>query len=139
MKSKNNYFQKKNLKSKVWHILISSIVGLFIFAVLMSVFSLVLCNIDIPLSALSPIAMGAVCVAVLFAGMALARLEKKRGLIYGAFVGVFVFLLLWVSSILQGGILMSQLAVIKAFSIICSGCLGGYLGVTCSEKRRKIR
>ncbi len=139
MKSKNSYFQKKNIKSKVWHLLLSAIVGLFVFSVIISIFSFILCNVDIPLSLLSPIAMIAICTAVLFSGMALAKLEKKKGLIYGALVGMFVFLMLWLFSIVQGGVIMSQLAVIKAFSIICSGCLGGYLGVLSSEKRRRIR
>ncbi len=139
MKSGSSYFQKKNIKGKIFHFLISVFIGFAVFAALFCVFALIMCNVDVPLNTLPSLAMLAICVAVFIGGMVLARFEKKRGLIYGSLMGVFTFLVLWLASILNGSVLLSQLAVIKAFSIICSGAFGGFLGVISAEKKRKIR
>ncbi len=139
MKYNSNYFKKNNIKSKIIHLAVSFFFGFTIFTLVMFLSALLLCNVDIPLNALSSISMLAVCVAVFVASMVLAGFEKKRGLIYGCLMGVFTFFVLWLASIINGGVLLSELAVIKAFSIICSGAFGGFVGVIKSEKRRKIR
>ncbi len=139
MKSGSNYLQKKNIKSKLFHLVLSLLIGFAAFTALMCLSALIMCNIDVPLNTLSSISMLSICVSVFVAGMILAMFEKKRGLIYGALMGVFTFFALWLAGIINGGVLLSQLAVIKAFSIICSGAFGGLIGVIKSETRRKIR
>ncbi len=139
MKSNSSCFQKKNVKGKVFHLILSLLIGFAAFTAIMCVSALVMCNVDVPLNTLSSISMLAICASVFVAGMVLAMLEKKRGLIYGALMGVFTFVVIWLAGIINGGVLLSHLAVIKAFSIICSGAFGGFVGVIKSESRRKIR
>ncbi|MEG1274400.1 MAG: TIGR04086 family membrane protein [Ruthenibacterium sp.] len=125
-------------KKSCYHLLAGAACGFLAFAGILCICAAVLCNIDLPLKMLSPIMITAVCVSVLSGAMVFTRLQKKRGLLSGALFGAGVFLLIWLISILQGGTALTQLAAIKALSVVCAGACGGYLGVLQGEKKRKL-
>ncbi len=137
MKANLNHFQKKGYKTKIWHVLLASTCGLAVFTALLCLAAVLLTQVDVPMSLLVPITMIIICSGVAVCAMVFAMLEKKRGLIYGALIGLCAFMLLWLISIINGSNMLTQLAAIKAFSVICCGALGGYIGMLKAEKHRK--
>ncbi len=130
---------KCTFKKYVFYSMISMILGFIVFSAMLCVLAIVLCNVDLPLNILPPITLGALCVAVFFASFVFALLIKRKGLIFGAVFGLVVYTILLIVSAVHGANLLTQLSAIKAFSIICSGAFGGYLGILKSEHKRKIR
>lgn len=121
------------------HITISLLCGAAAFMLLFAMFAFVMCKVDVSSTMLPTLAMVGACGAVMGAAYLFARLRKERGLLYGAALGIMAFLVLWGVAALQGSGVLSGLAAIKLLGMVCSGALGGHLGVWSAEKARKKR
>ena len=98
-----------------------------------------LCKIDLPIALLSPLSTSAVCLSIFAAGILLAYLLKRKGMLSGFSLGIFLFLIVLVSALVQGKNSFSALAFIKLIAFCAAGGIGGYLGILLSEKQRRKR
>lgn len=137
MKSGKTNLQQRAAKGG-WNLLAGSVCGFLAFAGILCVCAAVLCKVDLPMNVLAPMMIGVVCISVFVAALVLGALQKRRGLLLGSGFGLAVFLLLWLVSVLQGGLMLTQLAAIKAFSVVIAGAFGGYLGVLRGEAKKRL-
>lgn len=119
------------------YLAVSILCGVIIFFAFFCLAALVLCKVDLPLQYLVPVVSVIACAAVLTAAFVMARMAGRRGLLYGLFLGILLFLLLWGAAALQGSGILSQLAIFKALMMTLSGAVGGYLGTLSAEKKQK--
>lgn len=83
---------------------------------------------------LGPLSTGAVCIAVFFAGMLLAFLLKRRGMLLGFAQGAAFFAIILIAALLQGTMQFSALAFVKLIAFCAAGGIGGYFGILLAEK-----
>ena len=121
------------------YIFVSLACEVVLLTIFLCAFASILCKVDVPLYLLQPFSTALCCAAVLFGAMVFSRLYGKYGLFFGAIFGIFLFLILWVVSGIQGETIFTAYAGIKCISLILSGAIGGYIGVILCEKKRKIR
>lgn len=86
-----------------------------------------------------PMATCAVCLGCVVCGLALARGFRRNGLFCGLCTGVAFFLLYLAAALLNGQFDFTAMAGIKLVCYIFSGCLGGYLGILLTERKRTRR
>lgn len=121
------------------HAGMSMIGGLAAAALLFSGLAAVRCKVDIDPQLLAPISTAAFSMAVLFAGFLFATLRKEKGLLYGLLVGLVFYVILWIAALVQGQTEFSALSAIKGAALLCSGAIGGSLGIFAQDRRRRIR
>jgi|GEM_PF-6503110 len=118
--------------------LIGVLFSCVITAGLIAAFSLLFVLLEtITESAVVPLALlSAACGC--FAGAFLcAYLAKCRGVIFGAAIGVIMFLLICLVGLMGKDGLFGTETVIKLIMLLVSGCAGGYMGSGCGRKKRK--
>ena len=113
--------------------------GLLTLTILFSILSFILTVIDLPLYVIMPLSTISVCIASGIAGLCYAYFAKRNGMITGFCIGLAVSILLVILALIRGSSDLSQLAGIKVVSICASGAIGGYMGISLSERRRKLR
>ena len=121
------------------HTVVSLAGGIAAAALLFSGLAALRCKVDIMPQLLSPISTAALSLAVLLAGLFLAALRKEKGLLYGLLIGIIFYAILWIAALARGQIEFSSLSVIKGTALLCSGAIGGSLGILMRERRRRIR
>lgn len=102
---------------------------MLVLAGLLSVFSL-------PVWVARPASLAVGCVGALVAGFACARLNQKNGFFLGMGCAALLFLLLLVVSVASGQA-PGTFSLVKLFSMLLCGALGGSLGVNTSWFRKK--
>lgn len=121
------------------HFIVSMIVGIILLVVLLAVLAKVICNIDVPLHLMIPIATIALCIAVLPASILFAYLRGEKGLLNGAILSLVFLVVIWGIALMKGQIEFSTLAALKSLVLLTSGAAGGYSGVLLRERKRRIR
>ncbi len=89
----------------------------------------------LPTSAITPVALAAATIGSFFGGFAAARASRERGLLYGAGVGLLLFLLITIVGIAVLQELRGTMTLLKAALTIGCGALGGVLGVNVKKRR----
>ena len=113
--------------------------GVGLCALMMVVFSWLLCHADLPLYAAVPLATAAVSIGAAGGGMVLARMQKKNGLLLGFLSGLFFFVVYALAALLGGQREFTAFVAIKLACFVLAGCLGGYLGLTMAERKTRRR
>ncbi len=108
-------------------------------ALLFSGLAALRCKVDIAPQLLSPIATVALSIAVLFAGLILAALHQKKGLLCGLLIGTVFYAILWIAALTRGQTEFSALSAIKGAALLCSGAVGGLFGIVLQDRRRRVR
>ena len=72
-------------------VLLSFSAGILLTLAQFALLCSIMCKTDLPASVLGPLSTGAVCIAVLLAGMLLAFLVKRRGMLLGFAQGAAFF------------------------------------------------
>ncbi len=117
----------------------SMIGGFAAAALLFSGLAALRCKVDIAPQLLSPIATVALSIAVLFAGLILAALHQKKGLLCGLLIGTVFYAILWIAALTRGQTEFSALSAIKGAALLCSGAVGGLFGIVLQDRRRRVR
>ena len=117
----------------------SMIGGFAAAALLFSGLAALRCKVDIAPQLLAPVSTAAFSLAVLWAGFLFAILRKEKGLLYGLLIGLVFYAILWIGALAQGQTEFSALSAIKGAALLCSGAIGGSLGILAQERRRRIR
>lgn len=136
MVSKRNVAQSRMANIAI-HLLTALFSAIIVSALILSLFSVIMSKIDIPLYMTVPFATIGVSIAVFMASVLFAYLEGRKGLVCGISLGLAVFVLLWVANAINGDIGLTSLAVLKVIAFCCAGCIGGSLGISLKEHRLK--
>lgn len=118
-------------------VLLSFSAGILLTLTQFALLCSIMCKTDLPASVLGPLSTGAVCIAVLLAGMLLAFLVKRRGMLLGFAQGAAFFAMLLIAALLQGAVQFSALAFVKLIALCAAGGIGGYLGILLAERSRR--
>ena len=135
--SKRTAALKKESLSILMPILFSFAAGILMTMAQFALICSVMCKTDLPAALLGPLSTGAVCIAVFFAGMLLAFLLKRRGMLLGFAQGAAFFAIILIAALLQGTMQFSALAFVKLIAFCAAGGIGGYFGILLAEKKRR--
>ena len=128
--TKENYFSVFFIKAFK-----AAAAGVFISALLLLLFSLLLSKKDIPLSVINPVCSLLLAVACFSSGCVAAKEFKKRGMLVGAGCGIIIYFLIMILSFLND-FSVGITAIIKLIIAILSGAAGGVLGVNTKRARK---
>ena len=110
-------------------------VGVIVCVILLLIAAAVMATGMLPASAVTPVALATVTIGAFAGGFAAARVSRERGLLYGAGVGLLLFLLVTIVGMMTSQELRGTVMLLKAALTICFGALGGVLGVNVKTKR----
>ena len=110
-------------------------VGVIVCAVILLIAAAIMTTGILPASAVTPIALAAAAIGAFVSGFAAARLSRERGLLFGAGVGLLLFLLITVVGMVTSQELRGTMMLLKAALTIGLGAFGGVLGVNVKTKR----
>ncbi|MCI1964727.1 MAG: TIGR04086 family membrane protein [Oscillospiraceae bacterium] len=130
--------RQRPLLDAIRAIVIGSVAGALVCAVLLSILALVFVSAEhIPQGILSPLVIAVSVLSAFAAGYIAARISKKRGLLFGAAAGILLFALF-----LFSGLTMSNKSAepaqcgIRLLVMVLSGSIGGVLSVS---KKTKLK
>ncbi len=110
-------------------------IGVIVCAVILLIAAAIMTTGIFPASAVTPVALATAAVASFVSGIVAARVSRERGLLYGAGVGLLLFLLITVVGMVTSQELRGTMMLLKAALTIGFGALGGVLGVNVKAKR----
>ncbi|MEG1993601.1 MAG: TIGR04086 family membrane protein [Oscillospiraceae bacterium] len=127
----NNAIVNKYAKS----VGISTAFGVAVAAVLLLICSFVMSVIDVPQSAIEPMAMFCACLGAFVSGYMCSRINKEKGFFMGLVCGFIIFTLTFLSGIIIVPLEITPMILVKLFSLLVSAGIGGMIGVNKKEKR----
>ena len=110
-------------------------IGVIVCAIMLLIAAAVMATGVVPASAVTPVALATVTIGAFAGGFAAARLSRERGLLYGAGVGLLLFLLVTIVGMATSQELRGTVMLLKAALTIGFGALGGVLGVNVKTRR----
>ncbi len=109
-------------------------VGVIVCAVILLIAAAIMTTGILPAAAVTPVALAAAAIGAFVGGFAAARSSHERGLLYGAGVGLLLFLLVTVVGMVTSQELRGTMMLLKAALTIGFGALGGVLGVNVKKR-----
>lgn len=109
-------------------------IGVIVCAVILLIAAAIMTTGILPASAVTPVALAAAAIGAFVGGFVAARLSRERGLLYGAGVGLLLFLLITIVGIVASQEFRGTMMLIKAALTIGFGALGGVLGVNVKKR-----
>lgn len=109
--------------------------GVAVCAIILLIAAAIMTTGVLPGTAVTPVALAAVAIGAFIGGLAAARWSRERGLLYGAGVGLLLFLLITIVGIAVMQELSGTMVMLKAVLTIGAGALGGVLGVNVKNRR----
>ncbi len=107
-----------------------------IYAVLLALAAFVVSRVNTPHSLFGTLSTGCIGASHFFSAFAISKRRKENGLITGAASGVLLFMIIaLIGAIIKRGML-SLNALVKLVILVCTGAMGGMLGVNSSVKKR---
>ena len=109
--------------------LIGTAVGTIGCTVLLMLMALVVRSVDVPRSAVLPLAIAAAACGAFLAGLVAAAVAGQKGLLLGVACGFTLFLLILLAGFVRYAGVDGGNAVIKLAALVLCGGIGGVLGV----------
>ncbi len=109
-------------------------VGLLVCFALLMLAAVLIEAVDVPGSAVFPIAVAAAGVGAFVAGFIAAAMAKQRGLLCGALCGLVLFLLILLAGFTRYAGIDGGITAIKLAVLVIAGSVGGILGVNRRKK-----
>ncbi|MEG0693538.1 MAG: TIGR04086 family membrane protein [Oscillospiraceae bacterium] len=131
---------RKNMSkmhSSVKSTLISVLVGELITIVCLFIFSILMAKVDIPLAMTDIFVILAASLGGLIAGYCNGRMMKEKGLLYGAFSGGILVLILIIFNVIFNGFTSTGLTFVKLALVMIFAIVGSIIGVNKKSKRIK--
>ena len=110
-------------------------IGVIVCAVILVAAAAIMTTGVFPATAETPVALATALIGAFIGGFVAARLSRERGLLYGAGVGLLLFLLITCVGIAVLEELRGNMMLLKALLTIGGGALGGVLGVNIKKRR----
>lgn len=137
MQKRNRTGEKKSGRA-VMPAVAGAVCGVLAGMLLFSIAAAILCKVDVPAPMLTLFATIAASLSVLPASFVFAILYGERGLIYGMLTGALFFMAVVAAALLKGQTTFTTLSAIKGVAMVVSGAIGGSLGISARENRRRI-
>lgn len=116
----------KSVKGVIWGLLMGALTS----TLLLLLFAFVFVRIkSVPHQMVVILAMVAAGVGALVAGNVSGRIMREKGLIYGAFSGFFMFVLVTIVGFVISRDVFTSATLIKFLVMVSLGTIGGILGV----------
>ncbi len=109
-------------------------ISLILSAIMLLVFSFVLVNVDIPLSAISPIMIVIMGISVFLGSFIVARSVRRRGLFLGLCISLLFFIIMLLVSAATSPMGIGLDALWRFLVSLIAGVLGGVFGVNSKMK-----
>lgn len=105
---------------------------------LIAAFSLLFVLLEsITKSAVVPLALLSAALGCFAGAFLCAALVKRNGIIFGAVIGLMMFLVIVIVGLMGKDGLFGTETMIKLLILLISGCAGGYFGCSSKRNRRK--
>ena len=114
--------------------LVGIAVGLISCIGLLMLAALAVQAVDVPRSAILPIAIAAAAVGAVLAGLTAAAIAKQAGLLLGAACGLTLFLLILLAGFARYAGVSGGNALLKLAVLVLAGGVGGVLGVNMRKR-----
>lgn len=137
MQKRNRSVEKKSGRAVVPAVA-GLVCGLLTALLLFSILASILCKIDVPAPMLTLLATVAAALSTIPASLVFAFLYGERGMLYGLLIGALFFIAVVAAAWIQGQTAFTALSAIKAIAMLISGAIGGLLGISVREKRRRV-
>ena len=108
---------------------LSTAAGIAVMFLLMCLFAAVLSSFPLPLSVFSPAGLLIGAMGSAASGFFCALLSREKGFFYGLFCGMILFLILVIVALLAWQQKVGTYSLIKFFTMLLCGALGGSIGV----------
>lgn len=128
----NNMTVNKYLKSSLFSVVIGEVATM----VLLLLFSVLMCNVDIPDAGGAFFVIVATSIGAFFAGYVNGRILKHKGIIAGAICGVMLMTILIILKLAFFIPLPDGITVLKLTLVVVFGIIGGIIGV--NKKKQKL-
>lgn len=110
-------------------LLVGTAVGTLGCMALLMLMALVIQKVDVPRSAVLPLAIAAAAVGAFLAGLVAAAMAKQKGLLLGIACGLTLFLLILLAGFARYAGVDGGNAAVKLAVLLLAGGIGGVLGV----------
>ncbi len=120
--------------SRLRPLLVGVGVGLLVCFGLLMLAAMLIERVDIPSSAVFPLAVAAAGSGAFIAGLLAAAMAKQHGLVFGALCGLILFLLILLAGFVRYAGVDGGHTAIKLAVLIVAGSVGGILGVNRRKK-----
>lgn len=128
---------KNTMHQYVKSTLISVLFGEIVTALMLFLFALLICKLDIPLRITDILVVAAASLGSLTAGYCNGRLIKEKGLIFGLLCGGIQLFILLIFNLGFYHFLTPAFFLIKVCTMLILSAIGGILGVNKRPKRIK--
>ena len=126
LNDRNNYLNLKCIKPTILGCTIGICINLILLSLCSFLFSK---NGNFPLAIVTPITICIVIIGSFFGGYFCAKTSKKDGMLYGLSSGFLIFIIIFFSEFIFINQSISTMVLVKLFSILLSGAIGGIIGV----------
>ncbi len=120
---------RPSLPARLRPLFLSLCVGVLCCTLLLLLCALLVRSVDIPIGAVTPLAVTSAAAGAFAAGWTAARIAGCRGLVWGALCGGLLTLIILVAGLVRAGGIDPGFAAVKAAVMTLAGGLGGVLGV----------
>ncbi|WMJ23123.1 TIGR04086 family membrane protein [Paludicola sp. MB14-C6] len=117
--------------------LLSVLIGEVVTILLIMLFSIVMCKIDIPILVADMIIIFVAALGGFIAGYMNGRMIKEKGMLYGAACGTIMALLLLIMKLIFCDPVPTWLTLAKLLLMVVLSAVGGIVGVNKKSKRIK--
>lgn len=121
--------ETRNWRGLAKTIVVSASIGLVIAALWLLLSAALMTAVDLPDGAVSPIAVSALGLGSLLAGLLAARRTRQNGLIVGTLCGLVIFLVALFAGLSIFGHVQVGFSLFKLTVSVLCGAIGGVLGV----------
>ena len=134
--NKNTNKEASSLGKQAKPLLVATAFGLVLSLIFLLVAAAVLSSKDIPVGFLTPISVICVSLGAFLGGFICAKLTKEKGLVNGIIIAVLLYIILVLCNLIFSFSGFGATALIKLFTMLVCGALGGFLGVSGKRRRR---
>ncbi len=103
--------------------------AILIVLLIVLAFAFVLTKIDVPESVISVVTAAALCIGAYVGGYVGAKRNRRNGLLLGVLCGAFIFMILFLLSIIFAKSTEGLSGGAKLFLVLLCGAVGGIVGV----------
>ena len=109
--------------------------AILIVLVIILIFAYILTKTDLPDSVISVVTAAALCIGAYAGGYIGAKKNRRNGLIVGVLCGAFIFIVLFIFSLIFASSAEGLSGGAKLFLVMLCGSVGGIVGVNSKNKR----
>ncbi len=120
--------------SRVRPVLVGVGVGLLVCFGLLMLMAMLVQAVDVPRTAILPLAIAAAAVGAFVAGLVAAAMARRHGLLMGVVCGLVLFLLILLAGVSRYAGVGGTTALLKLAVLVLAGGVGGVLGVNLRKK-----